>query len=67
LIPPTPLPPISGEAPVPIIAALDSRAEWKSIWREAIRDARARAGSLLDGLKMWRLAENGEVAEEADA
>lgn len=62
-------PPALGGAPVivPVIAAPEDRPGWAEAWRAEIAAVRPVAGRWLDGLRLWRLAPDGEVLEDCGA
>lgn len=52
---------------VPVIAAPDDRPAWAPAWRAEIAEVRHAAGRWLKGLRLWRLAPDGELVEDLAA
>lgn len=58
------LPRRSATGLIPVIAAPDSDPDWAARWRRDTADIRSEAPQLLAGLRLWRLSNTGEIAED---
>ena len=52
---------------VPVVAASDARTDWAERWRDATATLRASEPVVLAGMRFWRLAQDGSIAEDVAA